>query len=172
MSEDIHDEGLAGLEAALAKLAPRSPAFDRDRLLFRAGQESARRPSRLWPWATGLLGAVAAGLAALLVLRPDPQPIERVVHVPVKQEAPAVHTAAVPPVVPPAPKDSNEDSTVAAERARFGAYQLQREALRWGIDGLPSITAPHDDAGPDRGPPPLPVVPRYYELRVALNTGG
>src|SRR5207249_654076 len=100
MSEDIHDEGLAELEAALAGLAPRPPDLDRDRLLFRAGQESAGRRGRLWPWATGLLAAVAAGLGALLILRPDPQPVERVVYVPVKEEAPPVRPADIHTVAP------------------------------------------------------------------------
>jgi len=47
MSEHPRDPALTGLEAALAGLAPTPPAFDRDRLLFRAGQESAPRQGRV-----------------------------------------------------------------------------------------------------------------------------
>jgi hypothetical protein len=171
MSEDTRDEGLAALEAALAGLAPRPPDLDRDRLLFRAGQESAARRGRLWPWASGLLAAVAAGLGAVLLLRPDPPPVERIVYVPVKEEAPPVQPVAIHPAAPAAPADSDEDAAAAA-RARFSAFQLQRQVLRWGLDAMPFGTAPRDNAGPDRGLPPLPDVPRYYQLRVSLQTGG
>jgi hypothetical protein len=169
MSEDLHEEGLAELAAALAGLAPRPPDLDRDRLLFRAGQQAAARRGRLWPWATGLLAAVAAGLAAVLVLRPDPRPVERVVYVPVREEAPPVRPAAMSPAAPAAPATGEED----AERARISAFKLRRQVLRWGLDALPPATAPRDDAAaPDRGPPPLPDVPRYYQLKVSLQSGG
>jgi hypothetical protein len=172
MSEDIRDEGLAELEAGLAGLAPRPPDLDRDRLLFRAGQESAARRGRLWPWATGLLAAVAAGLGAVLILRPEPPPIEHVVYVPVKEQTRPVQPAVMHPAAPAVPADSDEGAAEAAERARFGAFQLQRQVLRWGLGALPSGTPPRDTASPDRGPPPLPEVPRYYQLRVSLRTGG
>ena len=172
MSEDLRDEGLADLAAALAGLAPRPPNLDRDRLLFRAGQESAARRGRLWPWAAGLLAAVAAGLGVLLVLRPDPQPLERVVYVPVKEEAPHVQPVDMRPAAPAVPADSDEGAADAAERARFGAFQLLRQALRWGLDGLPSVAPPRDATSPGKGPPPLPEVPRYFQLKVALQTGG
>jgi hypothetical protein len=172
MSEELRDEGLAELAAALAGLAPRPPDIDRDRLLFRAGQESAARRGRLWPWATGLLAAVAAGLGAVLILRPDPQPVERVVYVPVKEEAPRVQPVAMHPVAPAMPADSDESAADAAERARFGAFQLQRQVLRWGLDGMPSAAPLRDTASPGKRPPPLPEVPRYHPLKVSLRTGG
>ncbi len=108
----------------------------------------------------------------MLVLRPAPQPIERVVYVPVKQEALPVQSAVSPPVAPAAGQESNADAPTAAERARFSAFQLQREVLRWGIDGLPVAMMPRGNADQDRGPPSLPVVPSYYQLKVALETGG
>ena len=43
MSESL-DPRLNDVAAALAALAPRPPALDRDRLLFRAGRASAPRP--------------------------------------------------------------------------------------------------------------------------------
>jgi hypothetical protein len=168
MSEDHRDEGLAGLEAALAGLTPVAPAFDRGRLLFRAGQESAPRRGRLWPWATGVLAAVAAGLAALLVLRPEPKPVERIVYVPVKEEAPPVRPAVAPTPAPPqAPAETPADG---AEHTRFSAFHLQREALRWGIDALPRGTGVPDAAGPERGP--SPPVPTYQQLRLSLQARG
>jgi hypothetical protein len=172
MSEDLRDEGLAELAAALAGLMPRPPDLDRDRLLFRAGQESAARRGRLWPWVAGLLAAVAAGLGALLVLRPAPQPLERVVYVPVKEEAPPVQPVAMRPAAPAMPADNDEGASDAAERARLSAFRLHRQVLRWGIDALPSARASRDAVGLDKGPARLPEVPRYYELRIALQSGG
>ena len=170
MSEHVRDEGLTELEAALAGLAPLPPALDRDHLLFRAGQDSARR-GRLWPWATGLLAAVAAGLGALLVLRPEPPPVERIVYVPVREEAPPVRPAADRPVI--AIRENNGKAAPAdTDSARFGAFQLRQQMLRWGIDALPSARPPRDAPGQDPGPPHLPDVPRYYQLRIALKTGG
>ncbi len=164
MSEHPRDPALTGLEAALAGLAPAPPSFDRDRLLFRAGQESAPRRGRLWPWATGVLAAVAAGLAAVLVLRPEPKPVERIVYV-TKEEAPPVQHAVAP--TPAAPQSSEETSADSDERARFSAFRLQREALRWGIEALPRAT---DAPGPDRGPPPP--APTYRQLRLTLQARG
>jgi hypothetical protein len=166
MSEYPRDPTLAGLEAALAGLTPAPPAIDRDRLLFRAGQESAPRRGRLWPWATGVLAAVAAGLGALLVLRPEPRPVERIVYITVKEEAPPVRHA----VAPAAPQTPEETSADAAERARFSAFRLQREALRWGIDALPRGTDPRDAASQEQGPPPP--VPTYQQLRLTLQARG
>jgi hypothetical protein len=171
MSEHVHDEGLTELEAALAGLAPRPPALDRDRLLFRAGQESARR-GRLWPWATGLLAAVAAGLGALLVLRPGPPPVERIVYVPVKEEAPPVRAAADRPTAPAAADSDVPAATGEADRARLAAFRLRREVLRWGLDALPAPQPGRDTAPPGSVPPRPTEAPRYYQLRVALNAGG
>jgi hypothetical protein len=167
-SERLRDEGLAALEAALAGLAPAPPAFDRDRLLFRAGQESAPGRSRLWPWATGVLAAVAAGLGALLVLRPEPKSVERVVYV--KDEAPPVQPAVAPAPPVAAPQTPEETAADAEERARFSAFRLQREALRWGVEALPRRTGPTDAAGPDRAS--VPPVPTYQQLRLSFQARG
>jgi hypothetical protein len=168
MSEHLRPEGLSGLEAALAGLSPLPPALDRDRLLFRAGQESRPRRGLLWPWSTGVLAAVAAGLGALLVLRPEPAPTVRIVYVPVREEVPAPRRVAV---LPPQ-RAAEERPSNLGQPTRLSAFQLQRDALRWGIEALPLGTPPRTAASPDQGPIRPPAVPTYYQLRSSLQPGG
>jgi len=88
--EENRPEDLKALEAALAALVPRSDRLDRDRLMFLAGQAAASQPaaalSRRWVWpsAFSAMTAVAASLLAMLVVRPGPQIVERIVEVPVQ----------------------------------------------------------------------------------------
>lgn len=110
---------LAPLEAALSSLMPRAARIDRDRLMFLAGQTSrqtasgGRKPpgdpveesdiaqrnrSRTWPTAFAAMTALAASLLVLLVNRPEPQVIERIVRVP--SEAPRM-AAALPKFAEP-----------------------------------------------------------------------
>jgi len=66
------------LENALSHLQPAAPNLDRDILMYRAGQSSARQPNVTWP-------AVAALLAVLLgasLLYRSPSQNERIVYVP------------------------------------------------------------------------------------------
>ncbi len=77
MSGPTHDPELTALEDALVRLAPAS-GVNRDALMFRAGQASVRR--RAWPIAAVASTLTAAGLAAVLLLRP-PTVLERVVLV-------------------------------------------------------------------------------------------
>ena len=67
------------LEDALRGLAPVAAAIDRDRLLFEAGAAAGRTRTRRMQWA---IGALAAGLAIALLLRPEPTVIERVAYQP------------------------------------------------------------------------------------------
>src|SRR5712691_4085152 len=82
MSGTDHDPENRPLEEALKSLQPLAGAFDRDRLMYRAGQASA--PRRGWTW---------PALAFALVLQPVPQPVERVVYV----EVPVASEQAVSP---------------------------------------------------------------------------
>ncbi|MBC8875711.1 MAG: hypothetical protein H8E44_40305 [Planctomycetes bacterium] len=85
---------LRAVEAELNALSPRSDTFDRDQLMFRAGQLSPLKeddrqatPRRSWLWPTGFasMTAVAATLLIMLAMRPEPTVIEkvRIVKVPV-----------------------------------------------------------------------------------------
>ena len=101
---------LKDIEAALASLAPRGDRIDRDRLMFLAGQASvggrtgdvpttsvgmapgvaprvAPRGRWAWPASLAAVSALAATLLVMLVVRPGPQVVERIVEVPVPGEA-------------------------------------------------------------------------------------
>jgi hypothetical protein len=90
-------------EQSLSSLAPRAARLDRDRLMFLAGQATRqasggrqppddldRRVARAdspasrwgWPAAFSAMTALAASLLIMLVNRPEPQVIERIVRVP------------------------------------------------------------------------------------------
>jgi hypothetical protein len=142
MSEPI-DPRLNEVALALAALAPRPAVLDRDRLLFRAGRASAPRPW-FWRLSTAVSTIAAVVLAAILVLRPTPTPIERVVYVQV-----------VRPPVPVPPKEEVQTPSMPPEsEPQEPAYswpttpytRLENRLLRWGLDGL--------DA-----PPPAPAAP-------------
>src|SRR5271169_137423 len=100
------EQPLSDLERSLAGLQPATAGFDRDRLMFQAGRAAATRRRWRWPAATGLMTAVAACLGLLLVLRPEPAPVVRIVYVerPAPEVQPAPETPAPPsPVPPPSP---------------------------------------------------------------------
>lgn len=88
-ANELPSPELRAFEARLASLAPRSPAIDRDRLMFEAGRASVRvTPQRIrwaWPTAFSAMSALAASLFLALVLRP-PMVVERLVQVPVAVE--------------------------------------------------------------------------------------
>ena len=84
MSHVPSDPEVTAIESALRALVPSQSALDRDRLMFRAGQASAR--SRFltrwaWPSIAATLAIVAAGEGALLATRPEPRVVERLVIV-------------------------------------------------------------------------------------------
>jgi len=76
---------LQSLEAALAALVPRAERLDRDRLMFEAGRESvlksASRGRWAWPALSTAMTALAGALLVMLVLRPEPRVVERIVYV-------------------------------------------------------------------------------------------
>jgi hypothetical protein len=161
MSREMNDPETARLEAALAALAPAAAQIDRDALMFNAGRRSTAR-GRFWPCAAALCASVAAGLGAVLALRPEPQGVERVVHVAVP--APPVQAVVVQP---PAARTE----TVSAERAPLSVGALLERALRWGVDGLPTPAVGVPTAA-GHAPGQLPGASSYQQLRMALKTGG
>lgn len=143
MPEDSPNRDLAGLEASLKELAPAPAHLDRDRLLFRAGQLSARRGWG-WPAAAAALAVLAGTLATGLVLRPEPrhtvETITRIVPrpLPLPRQAPPESPAPAPAPSEPAPPE-----VVARAPLPDGYLRLREQVLRWGADALP-------------GPPALP----------------
>ena len=80
---------LKAIEAELASLVPRADELDRERLIFLAGQASARKATAspggrasetIWPIATAAMTAVAVSLLVVLVRRPEPEVTTRVVY--------------------------------------------------------------------------------------------
>jgi hypothetical protein len=177
MPENLPDPNLTALEAALASLTPAPGRIDRDRLLFRAGQASVTRRRWLWPASTGLMASAAATLCFLLLARPDPAPVERVVFVRVEPpEAPAPKTASSPPASrETAPSLAAEDTAGATQVSYF---RLQDQVLRWGLDALPSpppaaVTEPllTDERAPGAKPTAGNCTPSSFFDRL-LNLGG
>jgi hypothetical protein len=134
MSE--HEQDLTRLERALAGLQPASARFDRDRLMFQAGGTVGRARRWLWPTATGVMTGIAACLAVIVAVRPDPAPNVHIVYVerpaadtPAKQESPLASPGAGSvrePVPPPA--------LVAGHSYR----ELHELAMRHGVEAIPA----------------------------------
>jgi hypothetical protein len=138
MSESL-DPRLNDVAAALAALAPRPPALDRDRILFNAGRASAPRP---WFWRLSAAASTSAALvlAAILLVRPAPTPIERVVYVRVTPPpVPAPPKQVVP--TPPAPPES-EPPEPGYSWPTTPYTRLEDRLLRWGFDGLDEPSLP------------------------------
>lgn len=137
MSEEFSIQDLTRTEAALAALAPTPAALDRDRLMFQAGRAARPGPWWGWPAATGILAAVAATLAVVMVTRPPVVTETVVVRVPV-EPAPAP----IAPTTPEPPADSPIVAFQPAEAATEsltppGYLRLQKQILHWGLDALP-----------------------------------
>jgi hypothetical protein len=141
MSEPL-DPDLKATEAALAALAPAPAAVNRDALMFRAGRAAAARGRRLWPLATAVSSAAAAVLSVLLVTRPAPPAVEKIVY----QPAPP---PAVAEPAPPAPAPGGDDSADPWPKTPYA--RLQDRVLRFGLDGLGEPPPPPP---PAEGPPP------------------
>lgn len=139
MSESL-DPQLNDVAAALAALAPQPPALDRDRLLFHAGRASAPRP---WFWriSAAATTSCAVVLAAVLILRPVPTPVDRVVYVqvavPPPQPAPPKEDVPTPP-----PPSESEPSEPAYSWPTTPYTRLEDRLLRWGLDGLAEPSPP------------------------------
>ncbi len=151
------------VEAALKALLPVPAALDRDRLMFRAGRAAHRSPA----WRAGLLAGLLALLAGaggtFLVMRDSGLRVEYVsVYVspatapkppppaesPKAPSTPAPESSPVPVVALPEP---TWDWFASMTSPAGGYLQLRDQALRWGVEALPSAPA-----GVAEGTAPLP----------------
>lgn len=140
MSESTHDE-LAEFQTALARLMPSPDGINVAQMMFRAGQLSAQRRSWAWPSAAVASMMLAATLGFVLLLRPVPQPNERIVTVYV--QPPPAPTSPAPPVE--SPIESNEKMPVplyqtSIPRGESDYLRLRRDILTYGLDALPPPT--------------------------------
>jgi hypothetical protein len=133
MSERSDDRELTALEQSLRGLKPDAGTLDRATLMYRAGRASAR--GRGWPLATAASLALAAALAVLLLTRPEPPVVERVVYLP------------APPAAPETSPGAEESPDPAA--ATWSYYlRLQEDVLRKGLEGVPLPPAAPPPARP------------------------
>jgi hypothetical protein len=129
---------LNDLASALRELTPRVSGINREELMFHAGRASGQG-SVLWPAAACFSALTALFLGALLLTRPEPATVERIVLVPV-------------PTVPSpgfAEKDLSAGVAEAGNATVLSApsgkpwrdyHQLQDQILSQGLDGLPPAT--------------------------------
>jgi hypothetical protein len=124
-------------ETALAALAPATEPL-RDRVLFAAGQQSAR-PARFWP----LLALGFASLSAYLAWRPAVAPLQEPVTIPfrIATEEPTLQPyVQAPPRQPPQWGHALRSGT---------DYLSQRDrVLHFGIEAIPMPAGPPPAAGP------------------------
>jgi hypothetical protein len=148
-----NEKDLSELERTLAGLAPSPAGFDRDRLMFQAGQSAAAPRRRwLWPSATAVMTTVAACLGGVLLVRPAPEQVVRYVHVERDPQPPVISPdKPVQPEKPAPPAPVVEPPTAPSTLASHSYWRLQEIVVRHGVDALPDATTP---GAP--GPPPSP----------------
>lgn len=130
MSGSAHDNELTAFQAALARLQPAPDEINLARLLFQAGRLSAPRSNWVWPCAAAASLMLAVALGSALLLRPAPEPAERIVQVFVPSPQPESQ--------PEPPVPSNGDIQDTQPPAGQGDYlQLRRAVLANGLDVLP-----------------------------------
>jgi len=161
MSEQTHDPELAGFERTLKSLSPAPAAMDRDVLMFQAGRASARRNGWRWPVATAVLASTAIVFALLwqqrpavvIVDRPVPQIVERIVYKPAPEREPEPFTAV---------GNSPEPGPVV----QTGYVRLRNDVLRWGMDALPHLPTAA------AATPPLEIKrPRFFDPEATKARG-
>ncbi len=156
------------IEAGLGSLVPTRSRIDRDRVMFRAGQASSRRPSsngRAWMAIAASLALVASAEGYLLARRPSTEIVERVIVV--REPADSPIAPSVERVTSPAP--SRPGSSLGLGRTAH--ERMAEQVLRYGLDGLPrpvSVSVSWGD------PEPQPVSSRQQlldEIRRTLEPG-
>lgn len=186
MSESTHDEDrrdagpteLMAFQSALARLQPTPDGINIARLLFDAGRLSAPRRNWTWPCAAAASMMLAATLGFVILLRPAPQPADRIVTVFVPspaplaphQEPPLPSTGDTPVFQPSIPIDTEQ-------AASSGDYlQIRREVLARGLDALPPpapwpAAAPADDTDTLFDLPRGSREPWFLRLKRSLKSG-
>jgi hypothetical protein len=166
---------LQSTEAALSRLRPIASQIDRDRLMYRAGWAAAetaaahkRRGSlpRLgWPVALGGMTAVAATLLGMLLARPEPGVVERVVYL--ERDTERISTDAARAFAQPSAGASAADGQ---ELGVWTAAQWLRAAAT-GSSQLASDLLPAAGAGRPANTPLIeePVVLTSRSLELLLN---
>lgn len=145
---------LQRFEAELASLSPGRLQLDRDRVMFLAGQASVSPMVALpspyrwqWPTAFSAMTALAASLMLIIVLRPQPQALERIVYRsgPAPQGDPSPNIRA--DTLEPSPFDALASNVKhdghLSHQPSDSVYLRQRDqVLAMGIEGWANDLAP------------------------------
>ncbi len=135
MSAETPDPELNELASALAALTPAAGAFNRDQLMYRAGQSAAGRRAWVWPGVAAGLLLVLVGLVTVRLFEPAPQRVVRVVDRVWQVPASAAEVAVSGPPGEEAMVSPFETSTAPRSTEYL---TLQRLVERWGVDALPA----------------------------------
>jgi hypothetical protein len=168
MSEVPPDPELRAIESALKGLVPLPSRLDRDRSMYQAGQILAKPRSLshwVWPSVAASLALVALSEAAMLAVRREPRVVERVVIVrePAAQPAPVV-------ILSQAPSASSSEAG-HSWGSESESVQLHRNALQFGLDGLPEPPPLLTRSGVGGAPAPQETL-RRFDYPKALDPGG
>jgi hypothetical protein len=185
MSQVPSEPEMTKLESALRALSPAPSRLDRDRLMFEAGALARGRTGRarwLWPSVAAALAITATAESMLLVSRPEPRVVERLVVVPEPAKPPAHEpepTAAIRTAAPALlHREDWGDPSQAILPSRWetvaDARHWQDRTLALGLDGLADPGRVAGSSGPTNGLPPRAASVgdlRRTELENLLNPG-
>jgi len=135
-----NEEGLTPaqreLELALSSVRPARGGLNRDRVLFRAGQASARRQGMRMAGAMGVLSGLLATVAVMLALdTPQTRVLEHIVY----REAPAPTHLASHEAVESLPQAALSPLPSPGAQAEY--LRLRQAVLERGLDELPAAPA-------------------------------
>jgi hypothetical protein len=150
MSDNHLPDELHDVESALRSLTPQPTRIDPVRLMYLAGQESVRAASRRegrvsgwWRVAGTLSSALALTLAAVIVARPQPEPVVvyRDVLAPATSQPADSDTAPPPPPTAIAAQSGPEPSAdvqapLVADWLPIGGFRQRQLAMLQNTDGV------------------------------------
>jgi hypothetical protein len=177
MSPEARPPDITALEAALAQLAPNPERFNRDRVMFQAGQQSLARNRNGWRWATAVMTLVAVTLGVTHLGRPAPPTEVRIVYVPAPAEAPVV-PANTEDDPPPQRPGGNLVAQRGPGKPAMDYLERRQLVLRWGVEELPRPAAVPPPPRPpavkrDGAPPPpksaWPTAPHWFKSWLPLG---
>lgn len=135
----MSEADLTNFTQALRGLKPDEGNLDRETLFFRAGQAAVPRN---WTWqvASAASSFLALLFGVMLLVRPGPAVVERIVFLPASLPAPEMAPARADEVTP------WEDPSLILPPPSYslprwpsarGYFHLQEQVSQWGLDALP-----------------------------------
>ncbi len=184
--QELNNEELAAIEAALSSVGPKPSRLDRDRVMFLAGRASGLAEMRprgeatrwAWPAAFGAMTAVAATLLVMVVSRPQAEVAHRAEGPRVQQQEGPEKSEA--PVQPPLIEEPLRTPRAAwggladedAERLHLDAPYFRELQRLLALGPEPWAPAVPSAAGGQRTAPPMPYPQLLDSLLDDPATGG